>query len=348
MKHVWAFSVLVACTTSHETIETTAMVNYDDDCPVSGCGTNTNLIDGVYFSNLHWSGARNDAGITVLGYGWLPTNTVRLDVWQNRLVGLDAANKLSAEHGRLVGSQIVLGHGSSKLILEVTDVHAALHYWAANDGTAVESYTFMWRYDWEPSSLLQDMCPNDELAPGLATLDAIVFEGESYDAATKTIDFAPDAGWFNIACLGSAPAKMHLMRHTRASASGFISTSPSERQAMLNMWTANYCGDGVSFTYPGQPLLMRDSKAWIPHAGPWSWVLPAVELAPGEEYEAIWDEHGAVCMNIPRLYDSDDEVLDQIVKHCAEVGHPLPPCTSAMTTGFGAAGHLLTANPVGS
>jgi hypothetical protein len=114
------------------------------------------------------------------------------------------------------------------------------------------------------------------------------------------------------------------------------------------MWTANYCGDGVSFTYPGQLLLMRDSRGWIPHSGPWSWGLPAAELEPGEEYEAIWDERGARCMNTPRLYDSDEEVLKQIVEHCEAVGHPLPPCTNTMTTGFETLGHLLTANPVGS
>jgi hypothetical protein len=347
MKHALGLSLLLACTTPPARIDTAAKVIYDDDCPVSGCGTNTNLIDGVMFSSLHWSGKENEADTSIKGYGWLPTNTVRLDVWENRLVGLDATNKLSAEHARLVGSQIVLQHGASKMILEITAVHNALHYWAANDGTTVESYTFMWRYDWQPVSLLRDMCLTDEPVPGLTTLDAITFEGETYDAATKTIDFAPDADWFNIACLGSAPAKMHMMRHTGASGSKVVSTSRNERQAMLNMWTANYCGDGVSFTYPGQPLLMRDSKGWIPHAGPWSWIVPA-QLSLGEEYEAIWDKTGAVCMNIPRLYDSDDEVLDQVVEHCASVGHPLPPCSNTMTTTFAPFGHILTANPVGS
>jgi ADYC domain len=62
---------------------------------------------------------------------------------------------------------------------------------------------------------------------------------------------------------------MHLMRHTNAgalTADGHIAypTTTAQRQAMLKMLTADYCGTGRSFTVDGQALKYGDSGVWYP------------------------------------------------------------------------------------
>jgi len=90
--------------------------------------------------------------------------------------------------------------------------------------------------------------------------EAILFAGDRYDAERKTVTAtgAAAAGWLNIACSGTALAKLHLTRHTEASQ--IVKTTAIERQAMLKMFTADVCGDGTSFTVHGQPLLWADAN----------------------------------------------------------------------------------------
>ena len=47
--------------------------------------------------------------------------------------------------------------------------------------------------------------------------EAITFEGDHYDAEHKRVTGTKfKDGWFNFACAGTAVAKMHMLRHTRA------------------------------------------------------------------------------------------------------------------------------------
>jgi hypothetical protein len=99
---------------------------------------------------------------------------------------------------------------------------------------------------------------------------------------------------------------MHLMRHTKAGAAAADGhlvdghapyyTTLAQRQAMLKMFAADYCGTGRAFTVDGQPLQYRDSTHWYPGAStpslPDSWAARGVE--------ALWSERGAVCLDTPR------------------------------------------------
>jgi hypothetical protein len=131
--------------------------------------------------------------------------------------------------------------------------------------------------------------------------EAIAFEGDHYDAEHKRVrETAPEAGWFNLACAGTAVAKMHMLRHTRAgsvvpSGGPARNTSVLQRTAMLKAITADYCGDGTAWTADGTPLQWTDANGWLP--------TPALDLVSLERLgliEGVWGPDGAMCLNDPR------------------------------------------------
>jgi hypothetical protein len=129
---------------------------------------------------------------------------------------------------------------------------------------------------------------------------AVLFEGDRYDSAAKTVKEVPTGGpWFNVACAGTAMLKMHLLRYTRASQSTPVAVP--QRQALLKTLTADYCGDGRPFTVNGHPLIYTDALEVVPG------VLPDIKalLAKGATVEAIWGPEGARCLDVPRLYRRD-------------------------------------------
>ena len=143
--------------------------------------------------------------------------------------------------------------------------------------------------------------------------EAITFSGDRYDAASKTIIATGDEtrGWINIACQGTALAKMFLNRHTEVSQR--VATTRAERQAVLKMLTGDVCGDGTAFTVAGQPLLWKDQKN-----------VTTFMAAPAS-IEAVWSDTGAVCLNEPRR----PEFAAEIAAHCGR----LPRCSDS-TRGY--------------
>jgi hypothetical protein len=128
---------------------------------------------------------------------------------------------------------------------------------------------------------------------------AIVFEGDRYTDDKTVSEIAADKGWFNLACAGTAPFKMHMLRHTKA---GSVtpdgtprSTTLPQRTAMLKAITADYCGDGRGWTGDGTKLWWADAQGWFQY--------PSADIttAPDSKgIEAIWGPNGALCLNEPR------------------------------------------------
>ncbi|HEY5920752.1 MAG TPA: ADYC domain-containing protein [Kofleriaceae bacterium] len=330
-----------------ETLSQAALM--DDGCPPKECGTNSTAIDGVYFYEVNRNGLVNSEGVSIIGYQGLPAGAVRLDARKNELVARDAFDNVVASGPSLIGSGFTLDVNGTVHLLRIIDFHRSLRYHAFDDGTALMSYTFAYPVVTPMGTTWKPLCTVEDLADGAASLDALVFEGDRYDPVTRKVTTgAVTKGWFNLACLGGGPAKNHRMRATTASSDPLngITTPLSQRQALFNVWSANYCGDGKPFTVPGEPLRIRDRAKGIPLTSGWSWE----DEAQLDSHEALWGPDGAICLDTPRREDSAPGFRTLIADHCKSVGHELPYCSEldgAPPTWLPGSTYW-TANPIGS
>jgi hypothetical protein len=140
--------------------------------------------------------------------------------------------------------------------------------------------------------------PLDELM-GLHRGEAVVFEGERFDATHMTMTDAVAEDWINLGCAGHTLSKMWLTRNTVASWDTALPARGQDawrhRQATLKLLVADYCGTGAALTVNGQHLDWRgDGMTYF---------------SPPTSMEAEWDEHGALCLSVPRLKNPTDPSL---------------------------------------
>lgn len=339
-----------------------------------GCGDNGVVIDGIHFWELNLAQLANDQGFRFTRFArseaHLAANQLLyLDVHGDRLIAFDSNGSTVA--GELLKNgvfELMLGEGQAaqQYLVKILSVQTGLAegqpFWtrALDPNARVETYTFGWNKAPDAPGHMpryQPMCAT-ESHPGEDwenRVGAMVFEGERYEVATKNISLSPTTAyqsWFNIACAGSVPAKMHLVRRTAAGSDGgvFTSSVQNDRRAFLRMWTADYCGNGKTHTVAGHKIRVRDKKAfplpnfpmpntegWIPHEGPVGFAAKDVA-----SYEAVWGPGGAICLDTPRLFSREE-----IVAECALVGKQLPTCAALLVNDlWKTQGQLLTANPV--
>ncbi len=318
-------------------------------CPPTGCAGNSPLIAGVYFWRLHLplqagpgDGQENPEGIRIVDVRAPDGNPMQLRLLGgDSLVGIKpppSAGMLEA--GALVGTRITVAvpsqDGTPPKEYQIRIEEAAREPFWIDANRHVVAYNLAYSSFEDPDHKEpQPLCSDAVNDPDPNKIHALVFGGESYDRVTKKIAVgAFDDGWINIACAGGAPYKMHHVGHTLAAGNRLdIETTPSQRQAMLNAWTSNVCGNGEAFTIQGEPITLRDS-------------LGVVDISPynedPESIEAIWDEDGAVCLNVPRRYAEDDEPLcTAIEQSCRRLP---PPCTAEQIENWMQYGHVLTGN----
>ena len=339
-----------------------------EDCGFA-CGDNGGVVDGVFFWELNLAGLPNAKQVKYRSFARSELdmqlgNTLRLDVEGARLRALNPNTGLWLEGLQLEGGVLLVTVGTSRYFIKIAEVHTGYddgeRYWTKDQGKRefVETYDFRWAVAPPPAAnppstiFYQDVCavttPADE--PWKHELAALVFEGDRYDIHTKLITPSPTTpfqAWFNIACAGSLPAKMHLTRRTSAASDLpiFSSAIDDDRQAMARMWAADYCGDGTTFTVTGHKLRIRDHKTfslahdgWIPSAAPVGFSQPdSAKL--GFSYEAVWGPDGAVCLDTPRLVSRQE-----IEAHC---GYAIPKCSSQpwFPASWRDHGQVLSANP---
>lgn len=263
---------------------------------------------GRAFHELNLNGLANQVGLSIVGIQRRGTS-YSLDISGASLVARPKDSRLPALSGDdLLGLQLQLKDAAgARSVIEIAGVSSTT-YWAGPPD-AVPTYTLI--YTSATHADPQPLCT----ANGN---DAILFGGDRYDADHKTVTAtgADANGWFNLACAGTALAKLHLTRHTEASQ--IVKTTAVERQAMLKMFTADVCGDGTSFTVHGQPLLWADANHLT------AFNKPAASL------EAVWTERGAVCLDTPRR----PELASAIAAHCGQ----LPRCSNQR-------GYVVSGNP---
>ena len=68
--------------------------------------------------------------------------------------------------------------------------------------------------------------------------------------------------------------------------------------------------------------------------------------SPSASYESVWDSTGALCLDVPRMGDSEDELEETLA--AIEDECDLPHCDTLgyVPKGWKDAGYLVTANPL--
>jgi hypothetical protein len=295
------------------------------DCPIFSCGANAATMGDIVFGELNASGAPNDQGVRFDGTGDLRGRRVQLVVQHDELkaVALDDPSAVFMDIG-LEGLTFKLNHEDQVFEVTLEEAHRKLVFWVGPmDG--VPSYVFSVKALTGPDRQVYPLCPvTFPVGEGWTDSErhALIFKGDHYEARTKKVNpTAPDDPRFNLACAGSAPAKLHLLRHTEAGAYSagvpMFPTSREQRQAMLKMLTADYCGTGRSFTVDGQPLFYRDEMGRYP------WVFTTLGWFPTEAY---WGTDGPLCLNKPRIFERE-----QVMEECRSLGitREIPKCTES-------------------
>jgi hypothetical protein len=278
-------------------------------CPDAGCGENSPVIDALGFHELSLLGLANKQGYWILP-AKAPAQIVKglasydLNVVNGFITG--SRNNVTMLSGSgLRGATIKVQRGPKTFTLKIADVRSMQYFtWPRS---AIETYRLEWAPDKDDHFV--NLCAgipllldegldhggDGETDPAHAELmnmtvwEAVVFEGDRIDTAKKTMSQVASAAndkWFNIGCATSAPAKLLLTHHTIHSQAPQL-RAWEQRQAMLKMYVADYCGTGDSFTVARQKLVWQSTSV--------------LYLFPPWKLEARWTEAGAKCLNNPRM-----------------------------------------------
>jgi hypothetical protein len=228
-------------------------------CPkLWGCGENSPVMGPFNFHELALDGQPNDADVRLIDLRLGVTSYQPRIVNGSQLVGYDPATNTTISGAQLTGAYFRLWspEGLFKItIKKVTPQALSFTTFWIGPQTKIETYELTTNKvnSTDPVPLC-DNPPERDSGEGPGRLwarpfEAMFFTGDRYDAESKTlIADNPRAAypWFNIACAGSAIAKLHLTRHTYyGQTAGFTSTM-AQRQAMLKMYTSDLCGGGAA------------------------------------------------------------------------------------------------------
>jgi hypothetical protein len=279
-------------------------------CPMWGCGQNSPVINAFNFHELNTDGTPNDVQLVVKGFS---LNDVMYQpiVSGARLYAYDPSTGALKYGADLTGGAFIIYYPVSGSLpdgyvkLRVTNVTLAtatnaVKFWQGSaDG--IETYELDYA-DLETPFDFRPVChhppPGIEDPEGQVyaqTLEAILFTGDRYAADTKTViasTYADAGKWFNIACAGSALAKLHLNRHTTAGSTRDFTTTAGQRQTMLKMYSGDFCGTGDAYTVAGTPI------HWLTTTGLSS---PSITV---NSVESFWGAGGASCLTVHRLHSS--------------------------------------------
>lgn len=325
--------VAPACTVDEPDLGTS--VSEVIGCPrFDGCGDNSPVTGPWNYHDFNVKGVANAAGLSVDGF-W--RNGQRYDP---KIEG--GTNLVATRNGvKLQGLSLVGG------AFHITDRYGARYevridavspkatspttFWVG-PATRIETYALSYTGP-DNSTDPSPVCPYPTTVTSESwprRNEAILFSGDKYDAATLTvtaISGQETQDWINIGCSGSALAKLVLMRH--ASAGSLISvagspawlTSQAQRQALLKMYTGDFCNSGTRWTNAGTPL------HWMNTAN-WTQSTPSEVLGTEHANEGYWSPDGALCLDTHRLDTATSNPNEQaILAECAYVGHPLPACS---------------------
>lgn len=271
-----------------------------ETCPNWACGQNGPKLNNRYFHELAEDGTKNAEGFIAAGL-WKNNVEYTLRVVGSRIFGTrPGAPTLSG--AALTNAFFLVGHESGYVVRVYIKQVTSVPLWGGPfKDQEVEAYRLMWTAPWDPersTNLCSEPPIGKPMGPdqlGLPGEFTVIFENNRYDAVTKRL-VPGDRNWYNLGCAGHVLSKLFLTGHTAVTGSA----SAAQQQAALKMLTADYCGDGTSFTVGGEPLYWKTSNGYMPYYG-----TPTT-------LESRWNEHGPVCLDYPRLKSTKSVLAQQL------------------------------------
>jgi hypothetical protein len=313
-------------------------------CPKWACGDNSPVLDSFDIHELNEVGLLNAEGFRISHFD---NNGVpySFDVANGQAFARRGFVTLSGPG--LVGPNkaLIVRRGSStyRLKFENANVTPFLPLGTGSAVTYKVTWTKVGGTD-QPTNVCSNpgwAASNDGELMGMAPDQVVFFEGDRISAGFRITDSADTIGstasqWFNFGCAGHLLSKLHLTHHTFASKTPGYASVRSERQALMKMYAADYCGIGEAFTLQGTDMGWADHKGWLDYFYP-----PATM-----DFEARWNENGAICLEKVRLGGTTPEFpfgVDLAID--AKCGSKRPPkCSDVDFTNFAGA-HLITGSP---
>jgi hypothetical protein len=300
-----------------------------NDCSTWDCNKNHPELTKFPLPELNEDGLPSEEGFRIVSFVSASNTAYKFDVTRGEIRGLDAQGKPALTGPNVRNSVITVTNDVNTWYIQIADYNRELPYWVGSGG--VPAYHLVYMPKGGVGSQWANVCKeppvpaSDPLWPGGFETFAILIDDERYDRDQITVepDDAAADGWFNIACAGTALAKMIRLHLDPKIPEGHpFHTTKAQRTATLKMLTADYFGTGQAFTQPGQDLWWMSAMGWHP-------LLPDQEnINP----EAVWTETGARCLNTPRRFDDDPDILDQLEAYRqAKQLDPLPICNEFTT-----------------
>jgi hypothetical protein len=311
-------------------------------CGGDECGENSPVIDVFSWHDAGLRGQSNNIGLridTLNGVAQIVKGFTSYDlvVQDAKIKGVRGNTTITGT--QLIGAMIPITHGKARYQIAIRDARE-LDFFVAPRAVKVGVYQFEVR---SGEGMVMELCSNRKLLEkllderrgeegfaqqelmGMRTWETVVFEGDRFNATTKTTskDSEIDDTWINFGCAGHMLAKL-LLTHNTYHFQVAAGQAWQRRQATMKMYAADYCGDGVPFTVPGQKVVWRGDAMTD-----FFW--------PARELEARWDEKGAICLDVPRLVHATSafgrstypDVRASIVATCVRPGRtPPPPCAN--------------------
>lgn len=298
--HIFALSLLstlfVGCVDDDDDLGGELQLRGSDPYKCPKCQFNAAHVGGTPISHLDLSGAPNEFGVAIRELRDPDGNAYELGVLDEEFAAYHK-DQLIAFGDDVIGWTIVLEVDRMPQRIRIVD-RELVPSWAKNR---------------PPMSVYALEVPGDGSGdniclgqkPGVAGLTLL--HGETYDPKLKQIaEVGPQ--WLTLACDGEAMYKVKRMDYGPNGRQGPQGgqTTPAQRTAALKMVTADYCGNGTSFTEDFTKLLFHNKSLTV-QVSDYNQIVAL---------EAYWDEHGARCLSTPRL-----TLLSKVLGEC-----PKPKC----------------------
>ncbi|WP_434420133.1 ADYC domain-containing protein [Nannocystis pusilla] len=271
-----------------------------DPVPCPKCQFNAAQVNGSAISALDLTGAPNEQGVAVLQILDPEGHPYTLGVHVDREEELAAYDDgVLVAHGEDLVGWVILVDVEGSFQRVVISAREEEPSWASDAETIA-----LYALDVLDDQGGHNVCPGHK--PGVPAVTLL--HGETYDQEFKEVDFVGEQ-WLTLACRDEAMYKVKRMGYGPNGNQGYDRqpATVAQRTAALKMVTADYCGTGHSFTESHTQVLWNNRAMTV----------KIDSLLQYVAVEAFWDEHGARCLDKPRLVDKAAVLAECAIPACS-------------------------------